>query len=154
MHGIAWNLITSVCYLRLLAVGCQQFLGIPSDSMDFLAFQRVPWNSFESNAIPWASMEYYGMPSTSMEIYRFLWISMELYGVLWNPIGGLWRPLRKPWLTTMNHSLMARNFQWILQYSLGIHCSSRNSMDWYAWNSTDWWKRLKTLKFFFAAARC
>ena len=104
MHGIARNPITSVCYLRLLAAGCRQFLGIPSDSMDFLAFQRVPCNSFESNAIPWTSMEYYGMPSTSMELYRFLWISMELYGILWNPMGGGWED---PW---ESHGLQ----QWII----------------------------------------
>ena len=87
MDCYAWDCMESdnICLL-FTAAGYQQFLEIPSDSMDFLAFQRVPCNSFESNEIPWTSMEYYGMPSTSMEIYRFLWIAMEFYGILWNPM--------------------------------------------------------------------
>ena len=101
MHGIAWNPITSVCYLRLLAAGnFLEFQAIPWTSLHYrefhanlsnlLKFHGLPWNIMECHRHPWKSIDFCGSP----------WNSMELYGIPW----GGWED---PW---KSHGLQ----QWII----------------------------------------
>ena len=92
MHGIAWNPITSVCYLRLLAAGnFLEFQAIPWISLhsrefhailsNLMQFHELPWNIMECHRHPWKSKGFYGSPWNSMEFYGIPWNSMEWHEI-------------------------------------------------------------------------